>query len=464
MKTMKKLLAVFLALLMIFGTGINQGMSSAASINNQSAAINSASFAVSENALITKPSGHLYLMTGIPSETIIWESSDTSVATVDSSGIVTGVAVGYATITAKNSSEFYYLTCQVVVMEEFMIENITSIEVSPSSTVIWPDKTLQLFADVFWIGQSNDYTESTAETCVIWSTNNPSIAVVNSKGLVTSKSEGIAIITATSIDGLLSASATVSVKEPVGPIPKPEEDDSILVKIIYYIYYYICFGWLFNILLSDPEDPEDPDDPEPSDNDGQGVVNGYVARTQAIRKNDQLTFDYGDATAEKEKFVLLALSQVGYHEGKRCGTGKDKDGNDAPGKPDRIYFPTSDNWTKYGYLLDGSYLGAWCAAFVSACATEAEISTDKVTRGASAAINMDKSGYFSVDTKNPQRGDLLYWKPTGSNTKTDHIGIVTGYNSSTKELSTVEGNKGDEVVERTYNMNNYSSIKGFYRF
>ena len=77
---------------------------------------------------------------------------------------------------------------------------------------------------------------------------------------------------------------------------------------------------------------------------------------------------------------------------------------------------------------------------------------------------MDKSGYFSVDTKNPQRGDLLYWKPTGSNTKTDHIGIVTGYNSSTKELSTVEGNKGDEVVERTYNMNNYSSIKGFYRF
>lgn len=46
---------------------------------------------------------------------IIWESSDTSIATVSSSGLVTGVSAGSAIVSAKTSDGTYNITCSVTV-------------------------------------------------------------------------------------------------------------------------------------------------------------------------------------------------------------------------------------------------------------------------------------------------------------------------------------------------------------
>ena len=459
-KKLKKLPAMFLAFLMVFGGSQISGQPILVSAQTVSPHI---TFVSSEIPLITKPGGKLYLMVGVPDTDLTWEISDPLVATVSSRGVVTGVSIGETKITAKLGDK-YYIDCDIIVYDETLIEHISSIEVTTSGLYLYPEKTYQIFADVYWEGQFDDYTEARAECKVIWNSSSPGIASVKD-GLIKGINTGKATISATSVDGGLVAKCEVTVNEesvnksliiPKSPLWW------FLVIISFGLYYY------FNPPVEKKPDPTPTPDPtpDPSTNDGRGVVTGYVNKTQAIRKNDQLTFTAGSATTEKEKFVNFALSQVDYHEGKSCGIGKDRYGNSDPGKPARIYFPSSsnDNWTKYGYLYNGSYSGSWCAVFVSVCADEVGISTDKIERSTYASMNINKSGYFKVDNKAPQPGDLFYYTPTGNNKVTDHIGIVTGYNSSTNVVSTVEGISSDKVRAREYDLYETNRIKGFYRF
>lgn len=74
-------------------------------------------------------------------ETIAWSSSDENVATVNSSGIVTGVAVGNATITATAGG--YTDTCEVTVFsnldlsdKSFVVTKPASVQTEPSTALI----------------------------------------------------------------------------------------------------------------------------------------------------------------------------------------------------------------------------------------------------------------------------------------------------------------------------------------
>ena len=71
-----------------------------------------------------------------------WESSAAAIATVDASGLVTGVAVGVSMITA--SSESASGSAGVTVMQP-----VVSVEVSPSAETIGLGGTLQLMAEGF---------------------------------------------------------------------------------------------------------------------------------------------------------------------------------------------------------------------------------------------------------------------------------------------------------------------------
>lgn len=68
--------------------------------------------------------------TGSNTAAIVWSSSAESVATVDQNGLVTGVAVGETTITAKKS-ETLYVEAKITVVDE----NITTVTVSFTSEI-----------------------------------------------------------------------------------------------------------------------------------------------------------------------------------------------------------------------------------------------------------------------------------------------------------------------------------------
>lgn len=120
-------------------------------------------------------------------KTVTWKSNKTSVATVSSKGVVTGVAEGTADITATTADGGYSAICKVTVEKDY----ITGITITPAGPETLPvGKTRQLEATITYA-----HGTGSGET-VTWSTNNPAVATVSDKGLVTAVGAGSAEIVA----------------------------------------------------------------------------------------------------------------------------------------------------------------------------------------------------------------------------------------------------------------------------
>ena len=129
-----------------------------------------------------------------------WESSDAAVATVDASGLVTGVAVGVATITA--SAGEVAGSAVVTVMQP-----VASVEVSPSAETIGLGSTLQLIAEAF---DENGNAVAGAEFS--WASSDAAVATVDASGLVTGVAVGVTTITARA--GSTQGTAEITVENP----------------------------------------------------------------------------------------------------------------------------------------------------------------------------------------------------------------------------------------------------------
>ena len=141
-------------------------------------------------------------------KTVTWSSSNTAVATVDASGVVTAKAAGSATITVTTEAGGYTALCVVIVTPEAPISiPVTGIEVSPAALSLDVGKKGNLFISI---------TPSTATNKdVTWKSSNDAIATVNASGEVTAKAEGTAVIAVTTVDGGHMAMCNVAVKSPV---------------------------------------------------------------------------------------------------------------------------------------------------------------------------------------------------------------------------------------------------------
>lgn len=136
----------------------------------------------------------------VTNPTVVWKSSNTKVAKVDSKGNIKGNANGSATITAtaKANSE--------VVKQVKVNVSTKTVKVNKTSLTMTTGKTGQLTATV----SPSDSTDKTVK----WSTSNKKIATVSNKGKVTGKSKGTAIITATVKDAK-TVKVKVTVKAPI---------------------------------------------------------------------------------------------------------------------------------------------------------------------------------------------------------------------------------------------------------
>ena len=117
-------------------------------------------------------------------KTISWESSDTSILTVSSTGTLTAVGVGTATITAKTSrgtSKRFTIT-----VNEVMAESI-SLADNETEILLEDTKTLKC-----------EFTpENTTDTAVEWASSDESVISVSADGEITANELGTATITAT---------------------------------------------------------------------------------------------------------------------------------------------------------------------------------------------------------------------------------------------------------------------------
>lgn len=142
-------------------------------------------------------------MTG---QVVTWSSSNTAAATVNASGVVTGVAAGSATITATSSGKSGTSAITVTAVAPV----VTTVTVAPPSASIVAGTTTTLQATV----KDQNGNALTGQT-VTWSTSNTAAATVNSSGVVTGVAVGSATITATSSGKSGTSAITVTAVPPV---------------------------------------------------------------------------------------------------------------------------------------------------------------------------------------------------------------------------------------------------------
>ncbi len=141
-----------------------------------------------------------------PSDTnvknVTYTSSNESVATVSNTGLVTGIAQGSATITAKAEAA-NSTTVQATTTITVTPIAVTSVSLSSNSETIKVGKTVTLTPT---ISPSNATNKN-----VTWTSSNTSIATV-SGGTVTGVAAGTATITVRTVDGSKTATCTVVVQ------------------------------------------------------------------------------------------------------------------------------------------------------------------------------------------------------------------------------------------------------------
>ena len=139
---------------------------------------------------------------------VVWSSGDTTVATVDRSGLVTAAANGSATVTA--------LAGEVSDSASIVVsQTATAVEITPETHTLPTGDTVRLVATAT---DDNGYVVSDA--AFRWSSSDTAVASVDSVGLVRGVTEGTATITATVGDAAddLEGMAEITVLPPPPPV------------------------------------------------------------------------------------------------------------------------------------------------------------------------------------------------------------------------------------------------------
>lgn len=157
----------------------------------------SATIAVSGTIQLTATATYSDGSTANVSSSAAWSSNNSSVASVSTTGLVTGVAQGTATISAV----FMGMTATSTITVP-AAGTLVSIAVTPSSASLIIGATQQLTATATY----GDGSMANVTSLSTWTTSNAASATVSSSGLVTGVLSGSATITA-SYSGLTSTSS-----------------------------------------------------------------------------------------------------------------------------------------------------------------------------------------------------------------------------------------------------------------
>ncbi len=154
------------------------------------------------------------------SKSVKWKSSNKKVATVSSSGYVTGKKKGTVKITATSKKSKKVKKTIKITVKDLKAKSVT---MSKTSAILFPKEKTALKATVK--GQAGFYNQG-----VTWKSSNTSVATVDSKGNVVAKKAGKATITATEKGGSKKATCAVT----VSGIKVDKENKSVSVTATVY--------------------------------------------------------------------------------------------------------------------------------------------------------------------------------------------------------------------------------------
>ena len=147
--------------------------------------------------------------TNATNKNVTWSSSNESVATVSSNGVITAVSEGTATITSTTEEGEYTASCKVSVTANTSGNtnnsniSVAGITLSKTELKLSKGKSETITAIITPTNATNQN--------LTWSSSNESVATVSSKGKITAISEGTALITVRTSDGNYVATCEVTV-------------------------------------------------------------------------------------------------------------------------------------------------------------------------------------------------------------------------------------------------------------
>jgi uncharacterized protein YjdB len=149
---------------------------------------------------------------------VSWGSNNTAAATVSSTGLVTAVAPGTATITATSETKSGTSTITVSLVP------VSTVVVQPSQDTLIVNATAQLTAATL-----DSIGGVLTGRLVTWGSSDPTTASISASGLVTALKPGGATITATS-EGKSGTSAVIVLQAPVASVTVlPPSPDTVFI-------------------------------------------------------------------------------------------------------------------------------------------------------------------------------------------------------------------------------------------
>jgi hypothetical protein len=137
---------------------------------------------------------------------VTWSTNPTSVATINSTGLLTGVALGNANVQAKSSNGIISNTAVSVATKQ-----VASVAIQPLTQTLslsLGPTTVQFTATATY----RDGTTANITAIATWTSTPSSVASISSTGLATAQTVGTATVAATS-GGVTSNGATLTVTQ-----------------------------------------------------------------------------------------------------------------------------------------------------------------------------------------------------------------------------------------------------------
>jgi hypothetical protein len=373
---------------------------------------------------------------GICFENLIFEFSQSEIAIIENEAIK-ATKVGFTILTVFTQDRMQNAQIEVIVEAQTVTKPVLY---APSDYLLVGMQTPVLIENEDSLGASRE--------SFTWQVSDESIIEMDGFGIISAKSQGKAVITATlksnpSIvsDFSIEVGETSDVKDPNGEIGEGRlilrtnnqqatiqagEYISLSIDGANDINYYVWKSYSNQIAMAASGGKVVGVAP------GKAIIAAFSPLSNKIYGTITVTV-YGEPNVDfASRLVQTALDEEGYVEG-------------------------YNNDSKYGDWW-GIPNGEWCAMFVSWCANESGITTSIIPKYAAVVVGrewFEERGLFHYkDTYQPQKGDIIFFLSSGAS----HTGIVVG--SDATNVYTIEGNTADRVAQRSYPLS-YKTITGY---